>query len=70
MDIPQEELRGSQSLNPDWPFQGLVEFQNVTMRYVPSLPPALHGITFAIAGGMQVCAHRIPDVYHSLVCIQ
>ncbi|XP_058004711.1 ABC transporter C family member 13 isoform X3 [Hevea brasiliensis] len=54
MDIPQEELRGSQSLNLDWPFQGLIEFQNVTMRYMPSLPPALNGVTFTILGGTQV----------------
>ncbi|CAK7336312.1 unnamed protein product [Dovyalis caffra] len=54
MDIPQEELRGSQSLNLDWPFQGMIEFQNVTMRYMPSLPPALHGVSFTIPGGMKV----------------
>lgn len=54
MDIPQEELGGSQSLNLDWPFQGTIEFQNVTMRYMPSLPPALHGISFTVPGGMKV----------------
>lgn len=54
MDIPQEELRGSQSLNLDWPFQGTIEFQNVTMRYMPSLPPALRGISFTVPGGMKV----------------
>ncbi|XP_065867125.1 ABC transporter C family member 13 isoform X1 [Euphorbia lathyris] len=54
MDIPQEELGGSQSLNPDWPTQGLIEFQNVTMRYMPSLPPALKAVTFTIMGGTQV----------------
>ncbi|KAJ6703052.1 ATP-BINDING CASSETTE SUB-FAMILY C [Salix viminalis] len=54
MDIPQEEFRGSQSLNLDWPFQGTIEFQNVTMRYMPSLPPALHGISFTVPGGMKV----------------
>eukprot|EP00257_Ricinus_communis_P013434 XP_015570863.1 ABC transporter C family member 13 isoform X3 [Ricinus communis] len=54
MDISQEELEGSQSLGPDWPFQGLIEFQNVTMRYKPSLPPALDGVTFTVAGGTQV----------------
>ncbi|KAJ6414602.1 hypothetical protein OIU84_003577 [Salix udensis] len=54
MDIPQEEFRGSQSLNLDWPFQGTIEFQNVMMRYMPSLPPALHGISFTVPGGMKV----------------
>ncbi|OAY37002.1 hypothetical protein MANES_11G066800v8 [Manihot esculenta] len=54
MDIPQEELRGSQPLKLDWPLQGLIQFQNVTMRYMASLPPALDGVTFTILGGTQV----------------
>ncbi|GAB4850548.1 ABC transporter C member 13 [Ancistrocladus abbreviatus] len=54
MDVPQEESQGSYSLNPDWPFEGKIEFQNVTLRYLPSLPAALNDITFTIAGGSQV----------------
>ena len=54
MDIPEEELHGHQSLNPNWPFQGLIEFRSVTLRYMPSLPAALKDITFTIEGGMQV----------------
>ncbi|ONI16443.1 hypothetical protein PRUPE_3G098500 [Prunus persica] len=54
MDVPQEELHGSQSLHPSWPYQGQIEFQNVTLRYKPSLPAALRDISFTIEGGMQV----------------
>ena len=55
MNIPEEEqLHGHQSLDPDWPNQGHIGFQNVTLRYMPSLPPALTDITFTITGGMQV----------------
>ncbi|KAA8540550.1 hypothetical protein F0562_024531 [Nyssa sinensis] len=54
MDIPQEEFHGCQLLVPGWPFQGQIEFQNVTLRYKPSLPAALHNISFTIAGGTQV----------------
>ena len=54
MDVPQEELHGVQSLNSSWPSQGMIEFQNVTMKYIPSLPAALNDITFTIAGGTQV----------------
>ncbi|XP_057968870.1 ABC transporter C family member 13 isoform X3 [Malania oleifera] len=53
MDIPQEE-QGCESLDQDWPHQGHIEFQNVTLRYLPSLPAALHHITFTIAGGTKV----------------
>lgn len=54
MDIPQEEVHGCQSLNPEWPSHGSIQFQYVTLRYLPSLPPALHDVTFTIAGGLQV----------------
>ncbi|PSS06244.1 ABC transporter C family member 13 like [Actinidia chinensis var. chinensis] len=54
MDIPREELHGSQPIEPNWPRQGQIEFQNVTLRYMPSLPAALKDISFTIAGGMQV----------------
>ncbi|XVE89152.1 hypothetical protein DITRI_Ditri19aG0127600 [Diplodiscus trichospermus] len=54
MDVPQEELHGVQSLNSSWPSQGVIEFKNVTMKYMPSLPIALNDITFTIAGGTQV----------------
>ncbi|KAL4281559.1 hypothetical protein GQ457_03G042490 [Hibiscus cannabinus] len=54
MDVPQEELHGFQHLCSSWPFQGVIEFQRVTMKYMPSLPAALNDITFTIAGGTQV----------------
>ncbi|XP_058780377.1 ABC transporter C family member 13 isoform X1 [Vicia villosa] len=54
MDIPQEEQAGSLYLNPDWPKQGVIEFQNVTLKYMPSLPPALCNLSFKIEGGTQV----------------
>lgn len=60
MDVPQEELNGCQILNPDWPFEGHIEFQNVTLKYMPSLPAALHNLTFTIAGGTQVHALLSP----------
>ena len=31
-----------------WPSQGHIQFVNVVLRYGPSLPPVLHGISFAI----------------------
>ncbi|KAK9141507.1 hypothetical protein Syun_010907 [Stephania yunnanensis] len=54
MDVPQEDLHGCQSLLPGWPFEGKIEFQNVTLQYMPSLPAALLDVTFTIAGGTQV----------------
>ncbi|XP_048129679.1 ABC transporter C family member 13 isoform X2 [Rhodamnia argentea] len=54
MDVPQEQLGGHPPPNLDWPSQGLIEFQHVTMRYMPSLPAALNDVTFSIPGGMQV----------------
>ncbi|XP_028766439.1 ABC transporter C family member 13 isoform X2 [Neltuma alba] len=54
MDIPQEEIAGRLFMNPDWPNQGVIEFQNVTLKYKPSLPPALCNLSFTIAGGSQI----------------
>ncbi|VFQ87273.1 unnamed protein product [Cuscuta campestris] len=54
MDIPQEELIEGRRVNQSWPSQGEINFQNVTLKYMPALPPALRGVTFAIAGGTQV----------------
>lgn len=54
VDIPQEELHGTKLLDPDWPFRGQIEFINVTLKYMPSLPAALHDLTFIVVGGTQV----------------
>ncbi|KAK4773644.1 hypothetical protein SAY87_028663 [Trapa incisa] len=54
VDIPQEELGGCPPANLDWPSQGQIKFQNVSLRYAPTLPPALHNITFTIPSGLQV----------------
>ncbi|KAL6144938.1 hypothetical protein ACLB2K_055628 [Fragaria x ananassa] len=54
MEVPQEEVHGLQSLNCNWPYQGRIEFQNVTLRYKPSFPAALCDISFTIDGGMHV----------------
>ncbi|CAI9113865.1 OLC1v1014556C1 [Oldenlandia corymbosa var. corymbosa] len=53
MDIPQETV-GNKQLILNWPSQGEIRFQNVTLRYMPSLPPALRGVSFEISGGTQV----------------
>lgn len=62
MDIPQEESQGSQSAHPDWPFQGHIEFEHVTLRYKPSLPAALNDVSFNISAGMQVSRNSIKHV--------
>ncbi|XP_057540622.1 ABC transporter C family member 13 isoform X4 [Amaranthus tricolor] len=54
MDIPQEDSCGALAIPKDWPSQGQIEFQNVVLRYLPSLPPALCNISFTITGGSQV----------------
>ncbi|XP_073010335.1 ABC transporter C family member 13 isoform X3 [Typha latifolia] len=54
MDVPQEELQGSQCLGPNWPTEGKIEFEHVTLRYKPALPAALKDVSFSIAAGTQV----------------
>ncbi|KAL0319052.1 UNVERIFIED_CONTAM: ABC transporter C family member 13 [Sesamum angustifolium] len=54
MDIPQEKLTGQNLSDRNWPSQGEIQFQNVTLRYKPSLPPALFDVSFHIPGGTWV----------------
>lgn len=54
MDIPQEEV--GMLIEHNWPSHGEIQFQNVTLRYMPSLPAALHDVSFTISGGTQVSA--------------
>nr|XP_043635452.1 ABC transporter C family member 13 isoform X2 [Erigeron canadensis] len=54
MDIPQEKFQGNKILDAAWPSHGQIEFQNVALRYMPSLPPALRNLSLTIAGGTQV----------------
>ncbi|WVZ82232.1 hypothetical protein U9M48_029518 [Paspalum notatum var. saurae] len=51
--IPQE-LQGSESPPRRWPTEGKIEFEHVTLKYKPELPPALNDVSFLIASGMQV----------------
>ncbi|OSX72672.1 hypothetical protein BU14_0415s0017 [Porphyra umbilicalis] len=37
-----------------WPRTGRVEFENVTMRYRPDLPPVLNGVSFVAAPGERI----------------
>ncbi|KAJ3683780.1 hypothetical protein LUZ60_014007 [Juncus effusus] len=56
MDIPKEEIEGSEAeyLHVNWPKEGIIEFQNVTLKYKPNLPPALKNVSFKIMGGKKV----------------
>ncbi|KAL3633123.1 ABC transporter C member 13 [Castilleja foliolosa] len=54
MDISPENLTGEKPLDPSWPSKGDIHFQNVTLRYLPSLPPALFDVSFNIPGGSRV----------------
>lgn len=38
-------------LDAAWPSQGSIEFESVTLRHRPSLPPALNGFTLKCASG-------------------
>jgi ATP-binding cassette, subfamily C (CFTR/MRP), member 1 len=39
---------------PDWPRAGCIKFEQVQLRYRPSLPLVLHGLSFEIGAGEKV----------------
>jgi ATP-binding cassette, subfamily C (CFTR/MRP), member 10 len=64
--IPQEELQGSEPPPRSWPTEGKIEFEHVTLKYKPELPPALSDVSFLIASGMQV---RCFQDFHWIILI-
>src|SRR4051812_17673239 len=38
----------------DWPSQGAIHFDSVSMRYRSGLPTVLHGLSFSIKGGERI----------------
>ncbi|PIA25107.1 hypothetical protein AQUCO_12500017v1 [Aquilegia coerulea] len=39
---------------PGWPSSGLIQFENVVLRYRPELPPVLHGLSFTVSPSEKV----------------
>jgi ABC-type multidrug transport system fused ATPase/permease subunit len=54
MSVESEVDDGTRQVAADWPTQGTVEFNHVTLLYLPWLPPALNGVSFSIQPREQV----------------
>ncbi|KAL5716112.1 Canalicular multispecific organic anion transporter 1 [Ranunculus cassubicifolius] len=39
---------------PAWPSSGLIQFEDVVLRYRPELPPVLHGLSFTVSPSEKV----------------
>lgn len=39
---------------PEWPTGGSLQFRDVVMKYRPSLPPVLHGISLNVRDGEKI----------------
>jgi ABC-type multidrug transport system fused ATPase/permease subunit len=42
------------SVPEGWPSAGVVEFDDVCLRYRPDLPPSLHGLSFKTGAGERI----------------
>ncbi|KAF8030767.1 hypothetical protein BT93_D0065 [Corymbia citriodora subsp. variegata] len=51
IELPSEapDIIESNRPPPGWPSSGLIEFEDVVLRYRPELPPVLHGLSFSAA---------------------
>ena len=47
----ERHCEADDALPSSWPAGGRLEFQDVTLRYRPSLPPALHRFSCSVAAG-------------------
>ena len=55
-DLPQEKPAEIEDRKPDddWPHDGMIEYEDVWMRYRPELDPVLKGVSFTINSGDKV----------------
>jgi ABC-type multidrug transport system fused ATPase/permease subunit len=56
-----------ESLAPDWPTAGRLEFKNVALQYRPALPPALKGVNLAIEPGQRIGWPQLPFLLATLL---
>ncbi|GAX19080.1 ATP-binding cassette, subfamily C (CFTR/MRP), member 4 [Fistulifera solaris] len=53
-EAPLEQGKDAELLRQGWPSAGSLEYNNVTVRYRPSLPPALQAVSFKVPAGARV----------------
>lgn len=53
-DNDQQLVRTTPHESTKWPFEGSIEFQDVTMRYREFLEPSVRGLTFKVQPRMKV----------------
>ena len=53
-EAPLEQPGDAKLLTKNWPNAGAIEYDNLVVRYRPSLPPALRSISFDIPAGARV----------------
>lgn len=53
-EAPWKQPGDDELLKQNWPNDGAIEYENLAVRYRPSLPPALRNISFSIPAGARV----------------
>lgn len=55
-EVPQEAPHEIEDTKPpkEWPQQGSITFEDITMSYRPGLPNVLNGISISIKGGEKI----------------
>ncbi|KAJ8734777.1 hypothetical protein PYW08_014027 [Mythimna loreyi] len=54
IDTEQDLFQGKISMPPNWPSQGRIEFQNVSLRYAPNEAPVLKNLNIVVESGHKV----------------
>ena len=71
LSIPQEAEDGQSLLTerPQWPEQGLVQFQDVHLKYRPTTETVLHGLTFRVEPGEKIGVVGRTGAGKSTICL-
>ncbi|KAJ3193061.1 Multidrug resistance-associated protein 1 [Irineochytrium annulatum] len=54
LDLPAEDWKGRDDIDAKWPAEGVVEFENVCLRYREGLDLALNHLSFTIRSGEKI----------------
>nr|AUO38741.1 ABCC3 protein [Spodoptera frugiperda] len=54
IDTEPDLFQGKVEMPPNWPYQGRIEFQNVSLRYAPNEQPVLKNLNIVIESGNKI----------------
>lgn len=68
-EVPQEIEEHSVTVKKEWPENGVIQFNNVTLKYRPTTDAVLKNLTFKVEPGMKIGVVGRTGAGKSTICI-